>query len=68
MSSKFQNLHPYVCQRINSLFNLLAKKRTKLIGLLNSEFNSNEYKSKKEGSELNQEQLNEVDIVNEFLF
>jgi hypothetical protein len=35
MSSKFYNLHPYVCQRLNSLFNLLAKKRTKIINLLN---------------------------------
>jgi hypothetical protein len=37
MSSKFQNLHPYVCQRINSLFNLLAKKRTKVITQINEE-------------------------------
>lgn len=37
MSSKFYNLHPYVCQRINSLFNLLAKKRIKIINSLNTE-------------------------------
>jgi len=36
MSSKFHSLHPYVCQRINSLFQLLAKKRTKIIATLNS--------------------------------
>ena len=39
MSSKFYNLHPYVCQRINSLFSLLAKKRVKIINLLNSDTN-----------------------------
>jgi hypothetical protein len=37
MSSKFNNLHPYVCQRINSLFNLLAKKRAKMIVAINTE-------------------------------
>jgi hypothetical protein len=42
MSSKFHNLHSYVCQRINSIFNLLAKKQAKLISILNSqEFNNN---------------------------
>lgn len=35
MSSKFNNLHPYVCQRLNSLFSLLSKKRTKIIAQLN---------------------------------
>ncbi len=34
MSSKFHSLHPYVCQRINSLFQLLSKKRTKVIAQL----------------------------------
>lgn len=69
MSSKFQNLHPYVCQRINSLFNLLSKKRTKLIGLLNSEFNSkndNEGDKSAENSEASL-QHTEVDIVIKFL-
>lgn len=37
MSSKFHNLHSYVCQRINSLFNLLSKKQSKLISIINSQ-------------------------------
>lgn len=41
MSAKFSNLHPYVCQRINSLFQLLAKKRAKIIVALNTESNEN---------------------------
>ncbi|KAK2149759.1 hypothetical protein LSH36_437g01034 [Paralvinella palmiformis] len=31
MSSQFQNLHPYVTQRIVSLFSLLLKKHTRLV-------------------------------------
>ena len=45
MSSKFNNLHPYVCQRLNSLFNLLAKKRTKIIVALNTNTPSTETSS-----------------------
>jgi len=40
MSSKFYELHTYVCQRINSLFTLLTKKRAKIINLLNEEANA----------------------------
>jgi hypothetical protein len=57
MSSKFNNLHPYVCQRINSLFNLLAKKRTKIINLLNEE------SSKTNEQEENDKQSNGQDLV-----
>jgi dymeclin len=42
MSAKFENLHPYVCQRINSLFQLLAKRRTKIINMINKENKKNE--------------------------
>ncbi|CAF4034874.1 unnamed protein product [Rotaria sordida] len=34
MSSQFQNLHTYVSQRIVSLFNLLARKHTKTLDLI----------------------------------
>lgn len=42
MSAKFHDLHPYVCQRIISLFNLLTKKRAKIIGAVNGESTPNE--------------------------
>ena len=61
MSSKFNNLHPYVCQRINSLFNLLAKKRTKIINSLNEE------SSKSNEQEEAEKQSNGQDLV-KFLF
>lgn len=31
MSAQFENLHPYVCQRIIGLFELLAKRHAKVI-------------------------------------
>merc|ERR1712214_232833 len=31
MSSQFKNLHPYVCQRIVSLFETLARKHSRLV-------------------------------------
>jgi len=34
MSSQFQNLHTYVTQRIISLFNLLARKHSKILELV----------------------------------
>lgn len=34
MSSQFQHLHPYVTQRIVSLFHLLARKHSKILDLL----------------------------------
>ena len=47
MSSKFVNLHPYVCQRFNSLFNLLSKKRIKLIKKVDADNSSiEEYEHK----------------------
>lgn len=60
MSSKFFNLHPYVCQRLNSLFSLLSKKRTKIITQLNvdtpkstpSENEANEQKAETNGKDL----------------
>lgn len=59
MSSKFYNLHPYVCQRLNSLFNLLSKKRTKIITLLNTE------SATKDENEAEQKaDLNDKDLVN----
>ena len=61
MSSKFNNLHPYVCQRINSLFNLLAKKRTKIINSLNEE------SSKSNEQEEAEKQSNGQDLVKFFI-
>lgn len=37
MSSKYTNLHSYVCQRLNSLFGLLAKKHEKLLNQINED-------------------------------
>ena len=54
MSSKFNNLHTYVCQRINSLFNLLAKKRTKIITSLNSTEPSTEATSEQQAEKNSQ--------------
>lgn len=67
MSSKFYNLHPYVCQRINSLFNLLARKRTKVINSLHSTEPNNVATAEKgtEKSSLIDPQL-EVDLVKTF--
>jgi hypothetical protein len=58
MSAKFNNLHPYVCQRINSLFNLLAKKRAKIIVALNTETSATTTTSAGEASQ--QEQLDQA--------
>lgn len=55
MSSKFNDLHPYVCQRINSLFNLLAKKRIKIINSLNTVAIATDIK--------NEQTRDEVDLV-----
>lgn len=55
MSSKFHDLHPYVCQRINSLFNLLAKKRIKIINSLNTVAIATDIK--------NEQTRDEVDLV-----
>ena len=49
MSSQFKNLHPYVSQRIVSMFEALAKKHTRLVTTL----------QQSAGEELEGEKLNE---------
>jgi hypothetical protein len=64
MSSKFLNLHPYVCQRLNSLFNLLSKKRTKIITQLNVD---NTSKNENEAADQKADN-NGKDLVNFFFY
>ncbi|RNA42637.1 dymeclin [Brachionus plicatilis] len=64
MSSKFQNLHPYVCQRINSLFNMLTRKRTKIITQINEE-NSKPDAEKNDNN--NKDLLQDLSIIEELM-
>jgi hypothetical protein len=48
MSSKFRSLHPYVAQRLISVFETLAKRHLKLIGKLESQAPTSSSKSESE--------------------
>jgi hypothetical protein len=65
MSSQFQNLHTYVSQRIVSLFNLLARKHSKTLDLIQQQ--SKQQQQQQQQQEASTTNTSNDDLLNDYV-